>query len=479
MAKDQEKSHSGPGIETSLSQENSQLREQIESLQAQHDLLLDEFGRIQNVELNLREELLQKSLYLDAVLNSEIDFHFKDRLGRFILVSRGTAKKLAGSGSDQQNLIGKTDFDFFDRECAERFRLDDTVIIRDRRLIQREDTEIYLGGRKKHVLIVKGPVSDPAGGVIGTYGITRDITDLTSLRRQIEAILNTSSDAIVMINSDGSTVLANPAVQTMFGYSPGELLGNSFKDLISPTNTAEESWDWAPLITGSTPPASGQTLEGSARKKSGAMFPVEMTISSVELDSQWFSVAIIRDITERKEAERQLQDLAERDGLTGLYNQSVFPRKLDNALGRAEPGKYAVIVADLNRFKPVNDRFGHGVGDQVLAAVARRICDSVKKHDLTGRLGGDEFSIGMDLRSVPSMEAVASLMASRLREIKVRLARPYRVTDPSDGSSLLVENVGISLGYALFTPALNNAKDLLRMADQRMYEDKIRGTAER
>jgi diguanylate cyclase (GGDEF)-like protein/PAS domain S-box-containing protein len=479
MAKDQEKSQSEPGFETAIQQENSLLRDQIESLRDQHDLLLEEFGRIQNEELNLREEFLQKSLYLDAVLNSEIDFHFKDRHGRFILVSRGTSKKLAGPNSDQRDLTGKTDFDFFDKECAERFRLDDMAIIRDRRMIQREDTESYLGGRRKHVMIVKGPVSDPAGRVIGTYGITRDITDLTSLRRQIEAILNTSSDAIIMINGDGSTVLANPAVQTMFGHSPSELLGNSFGDLISPAGTVDGFWDRVPEGNSSAPQASGQTLEGFAKKKSGARFPVEMTISSVELDSQWFRVAIIRDITERKEAERQLQDLAERDGLTGLYNQSVFPRKLDKALAKAEPGKYAVIVADLNRFKPVNDRYGHGVGDQVLAAVARRICDSVKKHDLTGRLGGDEFSIGMDLRSVPSAEAVASLMESRIREIKVRLARPYRVYDPADGSSLLVENVGISLGYALFTPALNNAKDLLRMADQRMYEDKVRGRVER
>ena len=97
-----------------LSEENVLLREEIQSLQRQHELLLDEFGRIQNQELKVREELLQKSLFLDAVLNSQIDFFFKDRHGRFLLVSRGTARKLCGSEGDPAGLIGKSDSDYFD-----------------------------------------------------------------------------------------------------------------------------------------------------------------------------------------------------------------------------------------------------------------------------------------------------------------------------------------------------------------------------
>ncbi|MFZ0430634.1 MAG: diguanylate cyclase [Acidobacteriota bacterium] len=453
------------------------MKAEVRSLREQHDYLLDEFGRIQNQELRVREELLQKSLYLDAVLNSEIDFYFKDRYGRYLLVSRGTAKKLCGPELPGSSLIGKKNEDYLAPACAERFRAQEVESIREKRVVQREDIEEYLDGRRRQIIVTTGPVCDPTGRVMGTYGVTRDITDLMSLRRQIEAILQTSNDAIVMIDSDGKTVLANPAVETLFGYPPDSLLGGSFSQLIQPADVLNQfATDLVPVEGGEGEgPLVGLTVEVSGLRRDGTSFPLELSISPVELESRWFTVAIARDITERKEAERRLQELAERDGLTGLYNQSVFPRKLDEALERATEGRFVVVLADLDRFKPVNDRHGHSIGDQVLAAVAQRLRDCVKRHDLIGRLGGDEFAIGMSMPNVSSTEEIANIMARRLDELKRKVSQPYRVHDPSDHSPVLIDDLGISLGYAVLTAKLRSAKDLLRAADQRMYKDKVRG----
>ena len=463
----------GPsGADESLP-EDERLRAEIRSLREQHETLLDEFGRIQDQELRVREELLQKSLYLDAVLNSEIDFYFKDRHGKFLMVSNGTAQKLGGPDVRRSALTGTSDRDFLVPACAERFRDQELASIRERRVVQREDLEEYQDGRRRQVIVTTGPVCDPGGRVIGTYGVTRDITDLMSLRRQIEAILQTSNDAIVLLDSDGNTVLANPAVETLFGYPPESLLGGRFSRLIRPQETLAQAIS-ADTPTDGDEALVGRAVEVSGLRKSGSSFPLELSISKVELESRWFTVAIVRDITERKEAERRLQEMAERDGLTGLYNQSVFPRKLDEALRQAGEGKFVVVLADLDRFKPVNDRYGHSIGDQVLAAVAQRLKECVKQNDLIGRLGGDEFAIGMDMRNLPSGLEIPEIMSRRLDEIKRSVSRPYRVKDPSDDSPILIEKLGVSLGYAVLKGDQRIAKDLLRAADRHMYADKVK-----
>lgn len=454
-------------------EDSEALKARILALQEQHDSLLDEFGRIQEQELRVREELLQKSLYLDAVLNSEIDFYFKDRHGKFLIVSRGTAKKLCGPDVPRSYLTEKSAHDFFESDCADRLREQEIASIREKSVVQREEREVYLDGRRRQVIVTTGPVSGPGGRVTGTYGIARDITDLMSLRRQIEAILQTSNDAIVMIDSEGKTVLVNPAVETLFGFSPGTVLGERFAQLLSPADVLDR-FTAGHDVPNTEDPLAGLTVEASGLRQDGTTFPLELSISQVELETRWFTVAIVRDITERKEAERRLQELAERDGLTGLYNQSVFPRKLEECLQQATTGKFVVVLADLDRFKPVNDLHGHSVGDQVLSAVAQRLRDCFKRNDLIGRLGGDEFAIGMDMHNLSSDGDVPTIMRHRLEEIRRLVSRPYRVEDPGDGSPVLITELGISLGYSVLTDEQRTAKDLLRAADRHMYANKVR-----
>jgi diguanylate cyclase (GGDEF)-like protein/PAS domain S-box-containing protein len=173
----------------------------------------------------------------------------------------------------------------------------------------------------------------------------------------------------------------------------------------------------------------------------------------------------LSDVTDRKRTEERLEHDALHDGLTGLPNRVLFADRLEQALRRAERRdedvSCAVLFLDLDRFKAVNDTFGHRTGDELLAAVARRLESAVRPGDTVARLGGDEFTV---LLEEISGVHEATLVAER---IQATLAEPFRIA----GSELDVRaSIGIALGSAGVHP-----KDLVHEADVAMYRAKAEG----
>ncbi len=452
-----------------LKAEVLELRQRNRDLLRENEELVASFSRIQHEELKVREELLWKTLFLDAVLGSDLNIYFKDTRSRFLLVGRGAAEKLAGPGADPKELTGKSESDFFTEAYANQVREAEARVIRSRQVITQEETELHADGGRRYLLTTRGPLFDPTGMLVGTYGLSRDITELVNLRRQVEAILQSSAEAILLLDADDRIVLCNPGALQMFGIRPDEvpgcalepLLGSNLNDLASKGLPSELSTS-----------AGKGTIELMATRRDGYRFPAELSLNTVWIDNVRFTVVIARDITERWEAQRRLREMAERDELTGLLSQAAFPRKLAAALQEAVPGRFAVLVADLDRFKPVNDRFGHAVGDRLLGLVGQRLRQSVKASDLVGRLGGDEFGFGMDLRSLEPGWEVESVVTRRMEEIRQHIATHYQVEDPEDGHLLHIEDLGISLGFALYDRDGCTPAELIRVADERMYEAK-------
>src|SRR6202044_2896021 len=120
---------------------------------------------------------------------------------------------------------------------------------------------------------------------------------------------------------------------------------------------------------------------------------VEASFSAVAIGGRWQFVAFLRNIADRKHAEAELKDLALKDALTGLSNRARFMSHCERALARARRSRQSVALfyMDLNRFKEINDQFGHEAGDLVLQEFAKRILHSVRLEDEVARLGGDEF----------------------------------------------------------------------------------------
>lgn len=207
----------------------------------------------------------------------------------------------------------------------------------------------------------------------------------------------------------------------------------------------------------------GLVLKG--RRKHGKLFPIEALITVTDTADGRMGVSFVSDITERKRAEEKLRHAAQHDALTGLPNRALvyeIGAQLIGGAKRHKQQKLAVMFFDLDRFKPINDTYGHRTGDLMLQEVARRLKTSVRSSDLVGRLGGDEFvAVLTELQSDAHLESIASHLLKRLSE-------PYRIES-------LELHTSPSIGISLYTDDGNDIDLLIRRADAAMYHAKSRG----
>ncbi|MBS0348841.1 MAG: PAS domain S-box protein [Proteobacteria bacterium] len=189
------------------------------------------------------------------------------------------------------------------------------------------------------------------------------------------------------------------------------------------------------------------------------------------------AVIVHSDISERKRIEEQVRKFAYYDTLTQLANRRLLHDRLAlaQAASRRNSEFGALILLDLDNFKPLNDEYGHAVGDLLLIEVARRLSRSVRAVDTVARLGGDEFVVvlgGLDAdQDVSRLEALA--IAEKIREA---LARPYLLALPDDGGSALIEHrCSSSIGVALFHGQDSSQNEILKSADIAMYRAKLAG----
>jgi diguanylate cyclase (GGDEF)-like protein len=165
-------------------------------------------------------------------------------------------------------------------------------------------------------------------------------------------------------------------------------------------------------------------------------------------------------VVDQIRTKRQLVDLTQRDALTGLANRRHFETRLTAACGQA--GEFSILYIDLDKFKAVNDSYGHGTGDILLQLVAERLRGAVRGGDLIARIGGDEFAI---LQSAPSTEATARALATRINQ---DMAAVFEI----EGHAL---RIGASIGIRLATEREKDAAALLRHADSALYSVKKSG----
>jgi diguanylate cyclase (GGDEF)-like protein/PAS domain S-box-containing protein len=268
-----------------------------------------------------------------------------------------------------------------------------------------------------------------------------------------------SSDGILITDASARIVSVNQALCTMTGYNENELLGQPPSILQSGYTTDEEyNRMWESLNK------SGQ-WQGDIidRKKDGALIPMRASINQVKNadDQLTHYVAILSDITERKAEEEHLRHIALHDPLTGLANRVLFNDRLEQAIKLAARNKtkFAVLFLDLDKFKPVNDLFGHKIGDKLLQKVADRLTRSIRKSDTVTRLGGDEFVIL--LKHISGQEMVEKL----LNQIIDALGKTYHIDDHD-------LEIGVSAGISIYPDHGADAKTLLHLADKAMYEIK-------
>ncbi|GJE02217.1 bifunctional diguanylate cyclase/phosphodiesterase [Methylobacterium isbiliense] len=207
-----------------------------------------------------------------------------------------------------------------------------------------------------------------------------------------------------------------------------------------------------------------QEADAVLRGGNEASIPVRVIAQTITIQAKPHTVVAVRDQRERLRAEAEMHRLAHHDALTGLANRHQFNAALDArfASRRAEDASFALLILDLDRFKVVNDTLGHGMGDELLRRVAKRLLCALRDEDLVARLGGDEFAIlkagGVDLAAIQAL-------AERVIDI---LARPFLI----DGHIL---NIGTSIGIALAPTDGDRAEVLMGNADMALYGAKEEG----
>jgi diguanylate cyclase (GGDEF)-like protein len=264
---------------------------------------------------------------------------------------------------------------------------------------------------------------------------------------------------LCMFDGDDRLLMANPRWREIWSL-PATLAqpGTSFRAIMEATRgeETERSRD-----AGKPPPGSAGTRRREWRLDSGRI--VEVTVARRPDGS---CVALHADVTEQREAEARIAHLARHDALTGLANRNVLRETLTRQLALVDRGQeLAVLCLDLDRFKPVNDTFGHAAGDTLLRGVAERLRSCVRAGDLVARLGGDEFAVVQCGAPQPGSSTALA------RRVIQALSQPFQLQQQQ-------AHIGCSVGVAVAPYDGREAEDLLRAADLALYraKDEGRGT---
>ena len=282
--------------------------------------------------------------------------------------------------------------------------------------------------------------------------------------QRIRSILDTVTDAVITIDDKGIIETFNSAAQAIFGYKEAEVVGRNVSMLMPEPTCSNHDGYLARFHDGEAARIVGATVEQVALHKDGREFPIDLSVNPMRLGGTLKFTGVIRDITERKKAEEEIRRLALTDPLTGLANRNQFNGKFEDALklARRQDQLAALMVLDLDKFKPVNDTYGHPVGDALLQMVAGKVLDICREIDTVARLGGDEFAV---ILVEPEDREGVIHAAERIVEA---LCTPMTVL----GHKV---QIGTSIGIAFFPDDGEDDETLFRRADLALYEAKEAG----
>ena len=320
---------------------------------------------------------------------------------------------------------------------------------------------------------------DEEGKPVRAVGTYMDITERRNTEAKIHLAANVFSHAregITITDPDGTIVDVNESFTRITGYSPEEVLGQNPRILQSDRQDKEFYVAmWRELLTGGY--WSGEIWN---KRKNGEIYPELLNISAVT-DAQGRVrqyVALFTDITVRRHMEDQVHQMAFFDPLTKLPNRRTLSDRLSQSMTASKrSGRYgAVMTLDLDNFKPLNDAHGHAVGDLLLEAVAGRMVGCVREVDTVARTGGDEFVVLLSALDADRAESIAQarLIAEKIR---LALAAPYSLplTRQGQEASTVEHRCSASIGVVLFLNHDASQENILRWADEAMYQAKAAG----
>ncbi len=353
-----------------------------------------------------------------------------------------------------------------------------TKILRTKKPVTLTHTHFDCKDCKIIVEISAAPIFDKSGNVTHIIEVCRDITKRTKMENALResetryrSLFEQSSDAIFVLGIEGKErgkiLSANKAACIMHGYTEQEILNRDITDLDTEESSGRAQSRLKRILSGSP-----LRFEAVHERKDGSIFPVEVSASLMKIGDEKFILAIDHDISDRNRAEKErtrfiteLKYMSQIDGLTGLSNRQHLDSRLSEEIRRA--GRYenplSLIMFDIDKFKYINDTYGHLAGDKILLKTATIVNETLRDTDIAGRFGGDEFVLILVQTPLSVGMQVAERIRSKIEKTKVHVKKNQFV------------RFTVSIGICQLNNKIKNSHKFIAQADKAMYRAKKEG----
>jgi len=465
-------------------------------------------------DITERKKAEQAIIYEQSLLHALMEnipdsIYFKDRQKKFVMVNKVKAEH---SEVLPEEMIGKTDFDFFPPEIAKQSSADDGIVLKSgKSIIDKVEKIIHLDKTEHWVSTTKVPWYNNEGKIIGLIGITRDITErkqaeqlqqvlynisqaanspipldelYQSIHKELGTLIDTTNFYIALVDDVENEIFFPYYIDEKSEVSSNSKL-NKYSIFLN-TSTSYVIKTGKPLLLDfpklNRMKAQGKlNPKGAVTEKSiwlGVPLKIENRVIGVmavqsytnpnlysekDIKLMEFVSNQVSTVIERKKMEEELEKLAHFDALTNCCNRGYGLNMLEHQIKTAKRKKTPILLLylDVDKFKYINDTFGHQEGDKVLKEAVKLFKSTLREVDIICRLGGDEFLLIFSESSLNDVPLIRERINKNLKKLNKKLAKPYKID--------------FSIGISCYEPTNPQPVDeLIRIADQMMYEEKKR-----
>lgn len=424
---------------------------------------------VYQIELEMQNNQLK--LVQDELLNSNVSFYklYNEAPVGYVIID--TDNKLVKANQAFLNYINAKPNNVLKRPLLECFSGDSRLQLMawmrsDKVRLEELELEVHDGKQSRYLQVSSADV-DAWNGQPCRFLVFTDITEQVEAQRELTisaAAINAAIEGCFVVDKNEQIVFVNPALCKLLGYDENDLLGEHPR--IFKSDSADEDFSkriWQEVTRGNS-----WKEELWLRHKQGQDIVCMLRVSPISerYEASYSYVAMVSDITERKKFQDTIIRQATEDALTGLPNRTLLMDRLKQALIQAQRHgtEAAVLFMDLDGFKVINDTLGHNVGDKLLVQVADRLRKSIRESDTLARMGGDEFIFVIN---DAQLEGVKQLCEKVLESLQ----QGFEL----EGQQ---HHISASLGIAMYPQHSRDENELLRLADQAMYEAKRLGKAQ-
>ncbi len=416
-------------------------------------------------ELNTNKQALEKSEanYRSVVNNVKEVLFNTDPQGRWQFLNPAWEEI---TGFSVEETLGKDISDFiYDEDVEHCLKTCHQILGCNLDSYEGEVRMLKKTGEYLFMQIFASPSFDDAGHILGVTGVLNNITEQKLALKQLKLtskVYVNAREAIIIADHDGFIVDANPAYSSITGYEINDALTKNIgieNNNLNPIHFKQTVLEEANRV-------GYWSGELEQTDKNGNEFVIQLTISAITEGNKIQNyVALFSDVTEKFEYKKQLEYSAHYDSLTNLPNRILLAQNIKEAMAKAlhEDYQIAICYLDLDGFKEVNDIYGHNTGDKLLIEIAENIKQTLRKQDFIARLGGDEFvAVLIDIEEEACKSVLMQLLQTVSQPMQVNHERKVQIS--------------ASLGVTFYPQQGDfDADQLLRQADQAMYQAKILG----